>query len=273
MVAFLCLYEEKRGIFSRVKRRFRKIPPEIQQVPVEGGLPFFIIHTPVFKGEIPWEEISDIIRTNHLNLVLPADVALPKQERLPLFQMEEFPRLVGYHTFLTLLERFKQPPMKRSVGVVDLRGSFVNEYASLIDLAGDITIITSRPYLYENLKDWALEQHGAAIQVSGDIRRIERYRTVYLPNGFMLDVPGGGGIFSSTKGAAAKKRRVVTGKEIHLPEEYQALLPQGYDPFIFASVLYEQCNVKTLNRLTYQKYILNDNEINLFDALSVLGGT
>ena len=162
--------------------------------------------------------------------------------------------------------------MKRSVGVVDLRGSFVNEYASLIDLAGDITIITSRPYLYENLKEWALEQHGAAIQVSGDIRRIERYRTVYLPNGLMLEVPGGGGIFSS-KSTAVKNRRVVTGKEIRLPEEYQALLPQGYDPFIFAAVLYEQCNVKTLNGLTYQKYLLNDNEINLFDALSVLGGT
>lgn len=272
MVAFLYLHEEKRGVFSRVKRRFHKVPPEIQQVPVEGGLPFFIIHTPVFKGEIPWEEISDIVRINHLNLVLPDDVALPKQERLPLFQMEEFPRLVGYHTFLTLLERFKQPPMKRSVGVVDLRGSFVNEYASLIDLAGDITIITSRPYLYENLKEWALEQHGAAIQVSGDIRRIERYRTVYLPNGLMLEVPGGGGIFSS-KSTAVKNRRVVTGKEIHLPEEYQTILPQGYDPFIFAAVLYEQCNVKTLNELTYQKYLLNDNEINLFDALSVLGGT
>lgn len=272
MVAFLRLYEEKGGFFARFKKRFRKVLPEIQQIPVEGGLPFFIIHTPVYRDEIPWEEISEIVRINHLNLTLPPGMSLPKEQRISLFQMEEFQRVVGFNTFLYLLERFKAPAIKRSVGVVDLRGSFINEFTRLIDLAGDITIVTSRPYLYENLKDWAMEQRGAAIHVCGDIHRIERYRTVFLPNGLMMDIPGGGGIFSC-KEAVARSRRIVTGQEICLPEEYLALLPDGYDPYVFAAVLYEQCNVKTLNYLVYQKFMLDDREINLFDALSVLGGT
>lgn len=272
MVAFLCLYEEKPGFFPRLKRRLHKSMPELQQISVAGGLPFFIIHAPVYKNEIPWGEISSVVHSNHLNLALPEGLAPPKGVRLPLFCAEEFPRIVGYNTFLDLLGRFKLPALKRSVGVIDLRGSLVNEYARLLELAGDITIVTSRPYLYENLKEWAAEEYGAAICVSGDIHKVERYRTVYLPNGLALEIPGGGGIFSC-KETLAKNRRVVGGGGISLPEEYYPLLPPGYDPYLFAAVLYEQCNVKALNSLTFQKYMLNDEEISLFDALSVLGGT
>lgn len=272
MVAFIHVQEEQHTLLARLKRRLRYKPPEIRQVTVEGGLPFFVIEAVPCKGRLPWEEIAALIRANHLKLAVSASIVPPKEIQIPLFQMEEFPRVIGYRTFLYLLERFKAPAGKRRVGIIDLRGSLVNELAEMVDLAGEIMIITSRPYLYENLQEWAMCERGATVTVSGDIHRVENFRTLFLPNGLPFDIQGKGGIFSC-KEMSSDTRRVITAQNIRLPEKYLTLMPDGYDPYLFGAVLYEQCNIKSLGNLIFEQFILQGEGISLYEALSALGGT
>lgn len=274
MVAFISVREreKEKSLLKRLKYSLNKRRAEIRQVAVEGGLPFFVLDVTLRKGVLPWAEIEAIIRTNHLRLALPETIAPPPELCLPLFKPDEFPRVIAYRTFLEILSRFKPPAQKRAVGIVDLRGSMVNELAELVELAGDIMIITARPYLYENFREWAMREHGAAVTVSDDISRVEKYKALFLPNALPFEIGGSGGVFSCDK-IKSSSRRTLCGSGISLPRQYRSLMPEGYDTYLFAAALYEQCGIKSLERLVLKKIIFKDDEISPYEALSVLGGT
>lgn len=272
MVAFINVREQERGFLKRLKHRLNKKCPELRRIAVRGGLPFFVLDVVARGGVLPWEEIEAVIRANRLKLALPESINPPPGVRLPLFKAEEFPRVVAYRTFLELLSRFRLPAQKRAVGVIDLRGSMVNEFAELVELAGEIMIITSRPYLYENLCEWAMSERGAAVTVSDDINRAEKIKTLFLPNALPFNIGGSGGVFSCAE-IKSESRRVLCGEGVSLPQRYLSLMPEGYDTFNFAAALYEQCSVKSLERLAFEKIILKGEKISRYEALSVLGGT
>lgn len=272
MVAFLKFYPQKTSFKMRMKSYFSKQScVSLTEQTVVGGLPFYYIHVTVPDGKIPWHEIEGVVRANHLNVILPPSLSVPGEIRLPLYQPEVYPRLIGYNTFLSVLEKSKTPPIKRRVGIIDLRGGMVNELTRLIDIAGEVVIVTSRPYLYENLQEWATEERGAVLTICGDVHRVENMPMLFLPCGFPFDVIGKGTAFSCRQ-TQSHTRKIVQGFGISLPDEYSEILPRGYDSFIFASALYEQCGIKQLGNLHYDSYLLNGQEATPFDVHCLFGG-
>lgn len=199
MIAFLNVQVQEKSFSKRFKSRLCKKRPVIRQVAVEGGLPFFVLDVMPRKGALPWKEIEAAVRANHLKLALPEALTPPADASLPLFKPELFPQAVGLRTFFYLLERFRLPAKKRTVGIIDLRGSLVNELLPLLDLAGEIVIITGRNYLYENFCEWAMKERGATVSVSDDIQRVENIKTLFLSGALPFEVGGSGGVFRAKK--------------------------------------------------------------------------
>lgn len=218
----------------RFKSFFRPLSVKTERRELPSGGYFFIITAEKRKNKIPLNKIISISGNLRSSMIFPSDFDFTGKEDL-IYK----PRGLGEKLLFRFAEKnlrlMKLKPSECSLCVNDSSGAYVKDIRRLLPFAAKIYIICSDKCLYEDEVKRIFYEYGCSVILLESFEPVLRncdviisYKSDEVPLFF------GKHIFTEN---------VISSVSIKLPEEYEALCPEGIDKEVFASALYEKCNV------------------------------
>lgn len=238
-----------RPLFFR--RLFSKpLQPTVEKVAVRGGA--FFYKATAFADKNGCADLS----------FLPSTVGIAAQRIVPcgeemselptplqFFSPKIFPTVLFVNTVCAFLEKYRDTYSACTVGILDedarLRGMFRN----LVPLSKAIRVFCRTPAAYADLQSELLESHGLSLVVCDSQTVLRDCGIVLRP--FEKTADGAVGTLTVRQGGKA----ILAGEGITLPQEYKERMPQNTNALLFASALYECCNVTQLQNLQYTRFV------------------
>ncbi len=231
------------------KRWRQKVPePEIEAIPVRGGAYFYIVKAFLDKnGNLDEDGLQNNIGNAIYRVILKEGSALPQNTKLREFTPTLYPTILFLNTALAYLKETENQKRERALGILDVDAKLLDSILPFAPLAKSITVCTNAPQAYEVTAKRMLEQYGLPLQMTHESEKLEKCSLLLEP-------------FYSENGKALGRillqrgmRDAFRGEDIDLPTEILKRCPENIDKVLFASALYENCNVKTLKNLPYAR--------------------
>lgn len=227
---------------SQTNAIFRKSQIYSQRVTLANDEAFFIVTAEKSYGRVPWKKLESSMGILRKDVILAKGLEKPKCS-ISEFEPDVFPRILLINTAIDRLKAHKY----KSLIIIDEKCIYMKYIRQLIDSFERIRVITPEAEKYEPIARALMETYGFSLEVSaeasygGDVVISHR-----------CDVPlyFSGLVFSNER-KFLMNAQVITGGEIVLPQDYDKLRPDGIDPLLFASALYEKCNVTEFGSLKY----------------------
>lgn len=131
-------------------------------------------------------------------------------------------------------------------------------------------MVTSRPELYEEQEEKAMDQYGATFLVTGDTAALHRAPLVLAPEGLGGQRAGTRGYVLS--GVQETGRNVVGGYIPRIPSDWLAAKPAFCDPWIFLSAMYEWGGLRGILARPPAALWMNGRYIRIEEAALKLAG-
>ena len=239
------------GSFLYRRKLYKK--PRVTPKRVQGGLPYCVIETSVYRKKINWGETGRICGSFKNRLLLPDNVERP--ENFPEADCESFRKLIFANTALEIIRKLNFDNKKISMCIEDKNGDAAGKLSSFVPLIGSIFVKTQRPDLYIPEIKRAMEEYGARIRFTqketGDI---------------VLNLDREICCFNSL----SKKADIKAGESIKLPFCYSSICPKDIKRVNFSAFLYNFSKVSSLNSLYFEDVIIDTQKVKIKEASQTL---
>ena len=236
--------------------------PQLTRVEVPGGAPFFRLEAQSRRGQLDWNAIEQAAGRMRTKMLFPEGLAppAPPQAASPArAQMEpgirafvprRLPLLLCLRTAQQVLRASKTPARNRSVTIVDQKGMLCRSMEPFVPLAGSLRVCTPDAAVYRATAAQLLGRYGITLILS-DSPGCFAQSDVVIADDLSLFTGRERGLIFTPDSRLVPGCRVVRGAEPQLPAPCDKLRPEGIDPLLFASALYELCGVKEMERLGF----------------------
>lgn len=236
---------EKRRFFCF--RRRKKEKPLLSRVAVRGGAFFYTLTLYADKhGEVDFSAVPEMC----LRRVIPVEgTELPDRCPVKLYRPTVFPLTVFLNSSIGLLKRAEDDPRTRTIGIVDPKARLQHGVEHFIPYAKTIRVFTEMPEKYDAVCEMLVKAWGVAPVVSNNPTAMQSCDYVFAP---FQNIEG------ERQGTVRMRQggnTILSGNTVLLPPEIEMRRPAGTDPLLFAAALYELCNVKEIETLTYDRFV------------------
>lgn len=230
-----------------LKRLFYRPPdPIVARVPLRSGAFFYTVTCfPDKHGNADLSILPDLVGGCAQRLLLQ-NTEVPILPPLQIFQPMLYPQILFLNTALDFLSALPEPPNARTLGFVDPEAQLENAIVPFVRQAKTVKIYTDFPKRYEEISQRILEEWGLSVIVSPSADVLRDCTVVLAP--FFQAQTGECGVLQY-----GGNRSCYAGDKFALPAEAENRRPQGINPVLFASALYELCNQKDLENLRYAR--------------------
>ncbi len=230
-------------------------PPEIEmnRLAVPEGDAFYRVKVPVYRGEIPtYETAQKLIRLKG-SVIFDINFPCDENTRCLEFHPSVLPSLLLFNTFTDYISTLKLPPVKSSLTLYDSRGIYTDIIENAVPFFSKIHIFTRETAQYAKTAARLYDSYGISLFISETPDgKPPSSDTALCADGVPFCDFYRGMLFTLDN-SPPPCRCLITGEGIILPAEYELLRPSGVGSMIFASALYEKCNVKKLGTLSFKK--------------------
>ena len=253
---FACLLPQ-----NAPNRSWRKpAPAQLVRVDAPGGAPFYRLEAPLRRGQLDWNAIEQAAGRMRTKMLFPEGLAppAPPQASSPAraklepgiraFVPRRLPLLLCLRMAQQVLRASQTPARNLSVTIVDQRGMLSRCLEPFVPLAGSLRVCTPDAAAYRAASAQLLERYGVTLILSCSPGCFAQSDVVIADELSLFTGRERGLIFTPD---SKPHSRAVRCKEPALPEPYAKLCPEGFDPLLFASALYELCGVKEMERLSF----------------------
>lgn len=251
---------EERATVSRKRRWFhRRVVqplPQLEPVPVPGGVSFYALRISARKSGPDWRLIRRA--AGHLSgkLLLPNELTPPQGSGCFELVPRRYPYKLLFNTAVSVIRACHLDPLGCTITVLDGQGKFSSEIRQLVPLAAAVRVITQHPARYYTSAEAVLDEFGATLLFSDA-------PNAALDSDFILVLDAQTTVCAGRNTVVFTNRKenlrvfTISGDGVDLPEAYEALLPRGVTPECFAGALYEHCAALQLGALCYSRLQLS----------------
>ena len=227
---------------------FRKSPSPKAIVSQCADIQYILIEAPIVKGAINWDAVGRLAGADATSLLLPEGLRPPESSGIRRYVPDSFKRQILFNTACQLLERSSIPARDRKVCLYDPCAKHPEFARRLLEMAGNVQILTDSKDAYASLSEEAYNELGAQFIFSSKSPAECSFDLLFAPCG--LDDPPPfpkspciciGDIFT---------RFSLPGNGIRLPDTYQKNLPTGISACDFAAILWEREHLNFFRHLT-----------------------
>ncbi|MCR4615254.1 MAG: hypothetical protein K5756_03815 [Clostridiales bacterium] len=247
---FVVLQPEKRdnGLLSRLSGWLHPYEPQLTQVAVKNGAPFFTLDCPeIFSKKegsylLPWDKIVSAVGRCFSRMLIPERIIIPRGIPINRFVPRYLPYRILVASVASILRECRLKPSDIHVAVIDSTGILSDDIEQLIMLSSCIKILTNRRRKYEEISIKLMKKYGAVLIIADDCSSINNCN--FLITTYDKSVPKGfdGFVFC----VSSENETFYSLNDIELPYEYEKLVPQDINRLDFAGALYELCGAKKL---------------------------
>ncbi|MBC8571008.1 hypothetical protein [Zongyangia hominis] len=257
---------EERARFSW-RRLFERKQAQIEYVK-RDRIRFAVITWSGSLSDMDWEEIAEMAGRAGRMLVLPRQITPPEELGLSRLPVWEYADQVARQFVLQTIQQSPLPLYRKSIGVVDLRGSAVPFVRQAIRYASVVRVVTRNQAMYDGVAEEMMETYGASVLVSQNQDDAYRCAIVYAPHGLTdrhsaeISPP----IVTVDRVEVAGHARVINGFHQQIPEDILALKPPMIADGDFLAALWQMCGQRELSTLPIDRCRVGDNDVSLGDV-------
>ena len=233
-------------------RRFFAKPPQpcVEKIAVRGGAFFYKVTTSADKfGVADLSFLPRAVGAAAQRIVFCGAYRPPLSAPLQLFVPRIFPTLLFVNTACAFLQAHRDRFCNTEIGIFDPDAQFQTAVHRFVPFAKSVSIYCKNPLQYTGVQNEILSSVGLSAVVC-DTPSVLNECTVLL-SPYLKTADGKLGTMTVLCGGKA----VLAGEGIELPAEYETRRPADTDRFLYASALYECCNVLDLRDLQYTKFV------------------
>lgn len=231
MFAVVVFEEKERSL----KGFFTKLKVRSERVDLPSGGCFFIITAEKRKGKVPLDKIIRIAGNLRHSLIFPSDSDFEGKEKIESYEPSALRERLLFEFAVKGISEAGFVPSRCSVCIEDNSGIYVNSLHRLLPLAAKIQVVCSDASIYKEESERLFCEYGCSVVLSDSFDSFSRQCDVVIAyNGDEMPFLFGKYVFSKS---------IYSRIRIDLPKGYASLCPEGIDKEVFASVLYEKCNV------------------------------
>ena len=228
---------------------FRKPKIKSQRINTPDGEAFFIVTAEKHLGRIPWKKLGSCLGILKKDIILKDGLPMPEGSDITAFSPDIFPRLLLINSAVSYIMKHSDSYKSKSLTIYDEKALYKSSIEKLLFCFSSIKIVTPEFAAYEKLSHKLMESYGLSLLVT-DTQSYDS--DVIISHRQTAPLYFGGTVFTN-EGKPLMSGRVLTGKSIILPEEYENLNTCNIDPLLFASALYEKCGCLGLGTLKYNE--------------------
>ncbi len=232
---------------------FRPPEFEINRLTVPEGDAFYRVKVPFHHGEIPTFETAQKLKKLKGSVIFDINFPCDENTRCLEFQPSVFPSLLLFNSFTDYIAQLRLPPVKSSLTVYDKRGIYSDSIEKAVPFFSKIQIFTKEKSLYAKTAQKLYDSYGVSLILSDKPDGKPPSSTAVLCADSVPFCDFYPGILFTLTDNPPPSGSVFTGEGVCLPTEYELLRPSGIGCMLFASALYEKCNVKRLGELSLKK--------------------
>jgi len=231
MFAVVRFIEKERSL----KGLFAKLRVRSERISLPSGGCFFIITAEKRKNKVPMDKIIHTAGNLKNNLIFPSAYDFTGSDNVKPYVPSSLRKRFLFELALKGIGESEFMPSQCSVCIEDNRGIYIDSLHRLLPLAAKIQVICTDRRLYETEAERIFYEYGCSVILSDKFDSFSRQCDVVIAyNGDEMPFLLGKYVFSKS---------IYCRVRIGLPNEYAVLCPEGIDKEIFASALYEKCNV------------------------------
>lgn len=266
MFVVLQTEEHAKGFLQRLREHISPDEPVLTKIAVRNGAPFFILTVKKKKHGVQWEDVAYAAGRCAPRIVAAENLEFPENGTIRRFVPEHLPFVMLFSTALEVIKKSGIPPSDVSIGVVDRRGILIHVIGKAAACACVVKVVTDRAERYEKASEKLMDECGASLIYDSEEEQL-RGCNVIICNDRIEARNGDAAVFSvSDSGIMQDSDRSFTAGSAELPKEYASILPDGIDPMVFASALYELCGVRRLEHTHYSTLFCGKTEVRLYAA-------
>lgn len=233
-----------------LKHIFHKAPSmDIERIALRGGAFFYTVKAYANKnGEIDETYLKSVIGSSTNRILLKDNTMLPQNTTLHLFKPSLLPYILFMNTSFDFLNQTGERET-RILGILDPDAYLLKCILRFAPLAKRILVLTNHPEAYEATKGEMLRTYGLPLELTDSFQKIKSCDVILEP--FYKATENSFGLIHLRGNLPCCFR----GEGVVLPKELAARCPDGIDPVLFLAALYEICNIKGIESLSYAKRI------------------
>ncbi|MGN0571223.1 MAG: hypothetical protein ACI4K9_03470 [Candidatus Fimenecus sp.] len=182
-------------------------------------------------------------------LLLCGDIQQELPVPLQLYAPRVFPTTLFLNTARTFLQKNRAQFLNCTFGIVDPNGILQTAVFDFVPFVKSMRIFCEDKANYEIVQSEIMASNGLSVILCDTLDALKGCDILLSP--FSTTTDGKIGTLTVFRGG----KTVLAGEGVTLPSEYETRRPAGTDPLLFASALYECCNVLELRDLQYEKFV------------------
>lgn len=253
MLATVECKESPVGLKNFLSDLFRPPEIEISKVSLPEADALYRVKVPLYRGEIPTFETAQKLKKLKGSVIFDINFPCDENTRCLEFHPKVLPSLLLFNCFTDYITAIRLPAVKSSLTVYDGKGIYCDIIERAVPLFSRIHICTREKRLYEKTAQRLYEAYGISLFLSETPTGKPPLCTAVLcaeKAPFRDFYPG---ILFTLEDNPPPSGCLITGEGVCLPGEYELVRPSGIGSLLFASALYEKCNVKKLGELSLRK--------------------
>ncbi len=241
---------DKREPKGRMKGILRKLPINSMRVTqqTQQGITLNLIEYISRNGSVDWRKICRAAKEGRVNLVyggkeeIPADCGI-----VPFVPATLRQRLCG-NMVLEILELMKEMPPNFKIGMYDPWGDFCDLAEHILGFTSNFVVVTKNVGLYTEQAGRLLCETGAVLCVSRNMCTLSDCGLIVSPDRIdeKFTPMTKAVLLTSREPCVPLACRVYGRYSFRLPQEFEALRPEGIDTELFGGALYSLCSVYSL---------------------------
>ena len=232
------------------RRKKAQSPISVTRVALPGAFSFYRMTVQTNSGRLPWADIARAAGSLRRRFLLPPSVTPPEGSGIRTFAPQTLPQFLLLNFAVRVLREKGLSPQSTPITLTDPQAALTQHIHQLAPFAKTLRVLTARPEQYEAAQQTLLAQTGMALCVaplsapkpqSGAAITL---CAAWLPRDFS-------GLVITTEQRLFLRAETVCGADVNLPEEIEALRPDGIDRVQFAAALEECCGMQSLRKLGF----------------------
>lgn len=247
-----CILEIKQNTSrSFIRRLFcRKVQPTVEKEAVRGGAFFYKVTVQTDKNGYADLSFLPFSLGAASQRILPRgkiiqDLPAPLQ----LYTPRVFPTVLFLNSARAFLQKNRAQFQNCTLGIVDPNGVLQNAVCDFVPFVKSMCIFCKNTASYETVQSEILTANGLSVILCDKPDALKGCDVFLAP--FSRTANGKIGTLTVLRG----DKTVLVGEGVSLPPEYEARRPAQTDVLLFASALYECCNVLDLRAMQYEKLV------------------
>lgn len=270
MLSMLEILDDIQGsAIRRLWHRLRTPSVVAQMRPVENTF-FLKISAQLRRDKLDWKMIRAYSLDVSERILMPEGIDPPPETGLRRYIPYEYHRRLLENMAAEILVCSPKRPELRRVAVYGQDNEVIAMLPRLVSLAGEVRVITRRPFAVADTVAELCRRTGAAVTVSEE----------FDASGFdMLLAPAGGSKVFTLSGdmvviapdrPAVPVSLWVKGARPSLPAMLEGIYDERYDLTEFVGAFYEACQIKSLGRMSPSAGLSESGEISPEEAAALI---